>query len=389
MLVDQYPDLPSIPGDPESEALMPRSEEDLHHLPEPVRQLAIGRTWSIRDAVERIERTKHGIALVVDAAGRLLDTITDGDVRRGMLAGIGLDAPASELMSRREHGFYPKPITAPVGTDPADLLALMQEKTLRQIPLLDEDGRVADLVTMDMLLPGGHGPIDAVVMAGGAGARLQPLTHDTPKPMLPVGGRPLLEHIIARLKQADIHDISISTNYLAEQIEAHFGQGEDHDVNIRYLTEEEPRGTAGALALMPRPDSTVLVMNGDILTNVDFAAMLAFHREHNAAMTVAVRNHSIQIPYGVVECDGANIRRIVEKPTRSVFVNAGIYLLEPALWPLIPRDRHFDMTDLIEQARRDDLTVCAFPLREYWLDIGHLPDYEQAQRDVEVLGASP
>jgi dTDP-glucose pyrophosphorylase len=363
--------------------------EDLRHLPEPVRQLAIGRTWSIRDAVERIEKTKHGIALVVDAAGRLLDTITDGDVRRGMLAGVDLDAPASELMNRRAHSLYPKPITAPVGTDPAGLLALMQEKTLRQIPLLDERGHVVDLVTMDMLLPGGQGRVDAVVMAGGTGARLQPLTDETPKPMLPVGGRPLLEHIIARLKQADIHDISISTNYLAEQIEDHFGQGEEHDVNIRYLSEEEPRGTAGALALMASPGSTVLVMNGDILTNVDFAAMLAFHREHAASMTVAVRKHSVQIPYGVVECDGADIRRIVEKPTRNVFVNAGIYLLEPTLWPLIPRDRHFDMTDLIERARAEGQIICAFPIREYWLDIGHPTDYEQAQRDMEVLGVHP
>ncbi len=367
---------------------MPKSEEDLKHLPPPVRELAIGRTWSIRDAIVRIERTKHGIALVVDVEGKLLDTITDGDVRRGMLAGIDLDQCVSELMSRRTNSLYPAPVTARVGTEPSQLLALMHEKTLRQIPLLDDADRVVDLVTMDMLLPDGLGGIDAVVMAGGSGDRLQPLTLQTPKPMLPVGGRPLLELIIGQLKRADIHNISISTNYKAEQIERHFGGGEGHGVSISYLCEEEPRGTAGALALMEPPKATFLVMNGDILTNVDFAAMLAFHREHRSAMTVAVREHKIEIPYGVVECDGTTVSWIAEKPTKVVFVNAGIYLLEPDLCAEIPTDRRFDMTDLIQRVRELDRVVSAFPIREYWLDIGHLHDYDQAQKDVGLMGAA-
>jgi dTDP-glucose pyrophosphorylase len=355
--------------------------EDLDVRSSQLDELIVHPQWSLRDAVARIDASAHGIALVVDAGGRLTHTITDGDIRRAMLTGVDLSQPVNALLAERARRGQHAPITAPVNTSAGDLLELMQRHTIRQVPLIDEHGRVADLVTMDMLLPDSASGLKAVVMAGGQGQRLQPLTLDTPKPMLPVGGRPILEHIIGRLRQSDIHNISISTNYLAEKIEQHFGNGEDHEVHISYLNESQPLGTAGALGLMETPDDTVLVMNGDILTNIDFAAMHAFHREHNAAMTVAVGTHKVSVPYGVVECENAVINNILEKPTYTLFINAGIYLLEPALWNLIPRDTHFNMTDLIDATREAGRIVSAFPIREYWLDIGQMPDYERAQAE--------
>lgn len=365
-------------GGPESSlALVPAGPA------ERVRRLAVGCTDSVREAVLRIERGHQGIALVLDERGSLLGTITDGDVRRAMLAGISLDEPVSRVLARRAEGHYPAPVTAPIDAPRDQLLATMKDRVIRQLPLVDASGRVCDLVTLDELVPApAPRKPEAVIMAGGRGVRLRPLTIDTPKPMLPVGGRPLLERIIGQFREAGIADIKISTNYRAEQIEGHFGDGSGHDVRIRYLCEDQPLGTAGSLTLMDEPSEPFFVMNGDILTTIDFDAMQRFHAEHDAAMTVAVREHVIEVPYGVLECEGVDIRSIREKPTHRSFVNAGIYLVSPALWREIPRGRPSNMTDLIERARENGHRVCAFPIREYWLDIGMMADYERAQADV-------
>lgn len=358
----------------------------------------------IRRAAEAIDRGVRGIALVVNPAGALIGTITDGDIRRAMLDGVELDAPVRVLLERKRGAAYERPVTAGSRASRAELLELMRERRVRQVPLVDDAGCPVALVTLDELvtggsvpfpasagaglsLGGGGGPLTAVVMAGGKGVRLGPLTASTPKPMLHVGGKPLLEHTIERLAEAGVGSVAISTNYLAEQIREHFGDGARFGVPIRYLDETEPLGTAGSLSLLePRPSGPVLVLNGDILTSVDFTALRGFHAENRAVMTVAVRRHLIAVPYGVTECDGAVIRSLVEKPTYSVLVNAGIYVLEPGLLGLIPRGQRFDMTEVIEAARRDGGRVCAFPIREYWLDIGRPDDFAQAQRDAaEVL----
>jgi len=222
-----------------------------------------------------------------------------------------------------------------------------------------------------------------VIMAGGYGKRLRPLTEDLPKPMLPIGGRPLMERIIGQLKDVGIRQVNVTTLYKPEKIKDYFGNGEAFGINLNYIHESEPLGTGGALGLLPKTEEPLLVINGDILTQVDFRAMLDYHREHKADMTVAVRQFGIQVPYGVVECDGPNIRSLREKPEMTFFVNAGIYLLDPPVFNFIPSGERFNMTDLIQWLLDAGRTVVSFPVREYWLDIGQTADYEQAKMDIE------
>lgn len=338
---------------------------------------------SIRAAITCIDRGARGIALVVDDERRLIGTISDGDVRRAMLAAIDMDTPVSALLERKASSVYPKPVTASVGTDRETLLQTMKEFVIQQIPLLDADGCVVDLVTWEELIPAEDLPLQAVIMAGGIGTRLRPLTEEMPKPMLPVGGRPLMERIIAQLQQVGIRQVNVTTHYKPEKIIEHFGDGHAFGVALNYVNEDRPLGTGGALGLLPTPQQPLLVINGDILTQVDFRAMLAFHREHHAEMTVAVRRYVVQVQYGVVECEGPYVRQLQEKPQVGFLVNAGIYLLEPSVYDLIPNGEHFNMTELIQWLLDAKRTVVSFPVREYWLDIGQQVDYAQAQDDVK------
>jgi dTDP-glucose pyrophosphorylase/CBS domain-containing protein len=341
-------------------------------------------TGTLRDAITCIDSNQRGIALVVDQDRRLLGTVTDGDIRRAMLAGRNLEFPIIDILARKaETSPYPRPVTAPVGTDSAVLLEMMHTMVIRQIPLLDESGRVGGLVTMSDLLPEQMLPLEAVIMAGGRGTRLLPLTEHTPKPMLPLGGKPIMELIINQLREAGIHRVNVTTHYESEKIRSHFGDGQNFGVDLKYVEEERPLGTAGALGLMAVPTAPLLVINGDILTQVDFRAMLEFHREHRADLTLGVRRYDIQVPYGVVECEDMLVRNLTEKPSLSFFVNAGIYLLEPSVHKHIPNGQSFNMTDLIQRLLEEGCPVVSFPIREYWLDIGRLSDYELAQEYVK------
>lgn len=339
---------------------------------------------SIREMMQRLDRGAKGIAIVVDADGRLLDTITDGDVRRAILSSINLDLPVQRLLERKDRGPLRVPVSAPLGTPELELLHLMNEYTLRHIPLVDDTGRVVDVALLAELAKESELPLTAVVMAGGFGTRLRPLTELVPKPMLPVGDKPLLAHIIGQLRQAGIRQLNVSTHYKPEAISDHFGNGQDFGIDIRYVHEDQPLGTAGALALVDAPDQPLLVMNGDILTRVDFAAMHEFHRHHHADMTVGVRQYDFKVPYGVVETDGALVTGLSEKPTISHFINAGLYLINPDVRTLVPAARRFDMTDLIHAAIAAGRRVVSFPIREYWLDIGQLDDYQRAQLDMQT-----
>jgi NDP-sugar pyrophosphorylase family protein len=220
-------------------------------------------------------------------------------------------------------------------------------------------------------------------MAGGYGTRLRPLTEKMPKPMLPVGKKPILEFIIKRLRKAGIRHVNISTHYQAEKITQHFGDGKALGVELNYLTEDRPLGTAGGIGLMKTSKEPILVINGDILTDVNFRAMLDFHREHKADMTVAVQKYDVQVSYGVVETEGFLVHKLTEKPNFLYLVNAGIYLLEPSVVSLIPKGKHFDMTDLIQKLLDTGRPVVSFPVREYWLDIGNHAEYNQAQGDAK------
>ena len=337
---------------------------------------------TIQEAWEAIGKGAVSIALLLDSDCCLVGTITDGDIRRAILDRVDLDAPATSLLKYHRGGCW-DPIVAPIGTERDELLRLMREETIRHIPLLNEEGQVVDLVWISELLEQSKLPLSAVVMAGGHGMRLRPLTKDVPKPMLHVGDRPLLERIIEQLSQAGIRRISITTYYQGQQISDHFGDGQDFGVEMNYINEDRPLGTAGALGLMEVPQELMLVINGDILTQMNFPAMFAYHQEHRADLTVAVRKYDLEVPYGVIESDGAFVRELVEKPSFSFFVNAGIYLLEPSVHRYIPKGHHFDMTDLIQRLLEEQRPVASFPIVEYWIDIGQPGDYAQAQEDIE------
>lgn len=337
---------------------------------------------TVRDASACIDANPAKIALVVDEEYRLLDTITDGDIRRAILAGLSLESPVSGLQTCKLQSVGRQPITAPASADAAHLLRLFRETRVRQIPLLDSESRVVDVITVDQLIDRTLLPVRAVIMAGGFGTRLRPLTDDLPKPMLPVGDRPLLEVIVERLCSAGIRHITFLTHYKEEAIREHFQDGSRFGVDIEYVLEETPLGTAGALSLLTPGNEPLLVLNGDILTKVDFTSLYEFHRDHAADITVAVREYDFRVPYGVVEGVGERVERISEKPIVRYFVNAGIYLLRPEICARLQHNTHCDMPTLINGCVAAGLAVVSFPIREYWLDIGQMDDYRKADGDL-------
>ena len=344
-------------------------------------RLSVSPANSVREVMECIDRSAKGIALVLDERRHLIGTVTDGDIRRAILAGMDLELPIGELLKHRQPAFAAA-ITAPLGTDDTTLLHVMSENDVRHIPLVDEDGCVADVAFLTEMVKEYELPLRAVVMAGGLGSRLRPLTEEVPKPMLPVGDKPLLEHIVDQLKQAGIRQVNVATHYKSEVIAEHFKNGEAFGVDIRYVKEDQPLGTAGALSLIEEMDEPLLVMNGDILTRVDFRALLNFHREHKADLTVCVRQYEFRVPYGVIDTDGVTITGISEKPVVRQFINAGIYLLSPQVLRSIPNGQPYDIPDLIEHLIEEKRTVVCFPIREYWLDIGKVDQYDQAKADI-------
>ena len=332
----------------------------------------------LRGLLEQMERSLKGIVIIVNEQQRIIGTVTDGDVRRAILAGLSLDSEAQDVVARNSD----EPVTAPLGISHGDALTTMRGHDIRQLPLIDKDQRVQDVLVLQDVSEAPLSSMRAVVVAGGYGQRLLPLTSDTPKPMLPVGDTPLLQRIIGQIRDAGIRNVNLTTHYQDDVIIDHFGNGAGFGVDISYLREDEPLGTAGALSMMSPSEEPVLVVNGDILTAVNFGAMVAFHDEHGADMTVGVREYKIKVPYGVVESDGLWVKQISEKPELRHFVSAGVYLLGPRAHCLVQQGRRFDMTDLIEAVLAASGKVASFPIVEYWMDIGRMEDYERAQSDV-------
>ena len=254
---------------------------------------------------------------------------------------------------------------------------------MRHLPLVDGGGRVVDVLLLEDLLDAGRVPNHAVLMAGGDGKRLRPLTDSVPKPLLRVGGKPILEVLVERLRAAGVRSFHITVRHKSEMIEQHFGDGSRHDVSIRYIREEEPLGTAGALTrLGETPRDPIFLVNGDILTKCDFRGMLAFHERAGADVTVGTVRQEIDLQYGVVEVEGDRLTTLSEKPRLDLRINAGIYVIAPAVLARIPRDRVFDATDLVRLLLERKDHVAAFPIRDYWLDVGRLDDFHKADRDV-------
>lgn len=328
-------------------------------------------------AISTLDKGGLGIVLVTDSDGILRGTLTDGDVRRALLRHQTMDTPVSEIMCAT-------PQVAEQHWSREKLLSVMESSRILQLPVVDVNRRVVGIETLHDML--GHKRLDNPVflMAGGFGKRLYPLTQDCPKPMLKVGGRPILELIMQDFADAGFHRFFISTHYLPEVIRDHFGDGSRWNVSIQYVHESEPLGTGGALGLLPHDeiDLPIFLMNGDLLTRVDYRCLLDFHERHQGSATLCVREYESQIPYGVIKSDGHRITHIVEKPVQRSFISAGIYMLSPELIRRVAPNERIDMPTLLEREIGAGRDVNMFPVHEYWLDIGRMDDFQRAQHEV-------
>jgi len=335
---------------------------------------------TLKQAIEVLDCEMLRIVMVVDDQQKLLGTITDGDIRRALIQHMGMATSLDSIM-------FEQPSTAMIDEDKESILQTMKAKDLLQIPLIDNLGRVVGLETLHQLLQSNKFENPVFLMAGGFGTRLHPLTHDKPKALLKVGNKPIMETILNQFIDLGFHNFFISTHYKAEMVRAHFGDGEQWGGNIKYVYEEEPLGTAGAIGLLPKdiPDLPIVMMNGDLLTKVNFQNLLKFHNEQGGIATMCVREYDFQVPYGVIESEGQRIKGIVEKPVHSFFINAGIYVLSPSLIKKVDGSNYLDMPQLIEEQINLGEQVNMFPIHEYWLDIGRREDYESAQADVDTI----
>lgn len=332
---------------------------------------------SLRHAVSVIDRDVARIALIVDGERVLRGVVTDGDVRRALLAGAQLDGPASTAMTTH-------PVVAPTGTSDDEILDLMQRHAVRQVPILDEYGRVADIRILDLLHREERDLCPVLIMAGGLGTRLGDLTRKTPKPLMRVGGRPILSLLIEDLASQGFRRILLAVNYRADLIEEHVGDGSRYGVDVAYIRETEPLGTAGAIRLAAPhvSEPELMVTNADLLTRVNFRELLSFHRREAHELTVGVIESTLQLRYGLIETKGTRVVAIREKPALKHFINAGIYVLDRGLSDLVPEGR-FDMDALINTAMKRHVVGC-FPIHEYWTDIGEPADLRRAADDFKI-----
>ncbi|WP_144393553.1 nucleotidyltransferase family protein [Pleionea sediminis] len=344
------------------------------------KKVLIGEDANVREALKVIDSNSMKVALVVDEYCHLKGLVADGDIRRGMLNGIGFNDSVTSIMTTEPH-------TAPVASSKEQLKTLMQEKQILAVPLIDEYGCVQGLVTIRDALDVETKKNPVFIMAGGFGTRLRPLTDNCPKPMLKVGGKPILHIIIDIFKRSGFTEFYISTHYLPEVIMDYFGDGSAFGVNIKYVHEDTPLGTGGALGLLPSdmPELPLIMINGDILTNVNFSHLLDFHVKNDAEVTMCVRDYEVKVPFGVVEGNGNLITRMVEKPTYRYFVNAGIYIISPNVYKKVNSMAVIDMPTLLEKHIEQGDKVLKLPIHEYWLDIGRIDDFSRAQQDIETM----
>jgi dTDP-glucose pyrophosphorylase len=327
---------------------------------------------TLHDAIRKLNDVALKIVLVCDRAGTLIGTISDGDIRRGLLRGLTLQSPVTEV-TRRD------PLVVPEGMGREMVFQLMAANKIQQIPVVDAEHRPVGLHLWDELTTPSERPNLMVIMAGGMGTRLRPFTESCPKPMLPVAGKPMLEHIIERALQEGFRHFLLAIHYLGHIVEEHFGNGDRLGARIDYLREEAPLGTAGALSLLaPRPELPFVVTNGDVMTDIRYGELLDFHLRHAAVATMAVRQHEWQHPFGVVQMDGVDIVGFEEKPVARTHINAGVYALSPGALDCLPTNERCDMPGLFERVQSLGLRTVAYPMHEPWLDVGRPDDLAKA-----------
>jgi dTDP-glucose pyrophosphorylase len=326
----------------------------------------------ILKAIEVLDRTGLQIVLVVTADQRLLGTLTDGDIRRALLRNTTMQTPIETMMATN-------PMVAPEELDQATARQIMKSNRILQLPVVDSEQRVVGLHLWDQLERPSLRDNLVVIMAGGRGERLRPYTEDCPKPMLPVAGKPILEHIIERACTQGFVNFVLAVHYLGQQIEDYFGDGSKWNIHIDYLRENSPLGTAGALSLLTsQPTLPMVVTNGDVLTDIHYGELLDFHRRHQAVATMAVRQHEWQHPFGVVHTEGVEIIGMEEKPVHRTHVNTGIYVLAPEALGLLAPNAPCDMPTLFQRLQANGQRTIAYPMHEPWLDVGRLDDLPRA-----------
>jgi len=340
------------------------------------RKIILKESNTMQDAVKVLDDEALGIVMIVNGDNKLIGTVTDGDIRRGLIKRHSMNTVLSEVMFR-------EPTVATIDDDSNKILMQMKVLGLMQIPLLDKEKRVVGLETLHHILSNNRHENPVFLMAGGFGKRLQPLTNNTPKPLLKVGAKPILESILEQFIEAGFYNFYISIHFKAEMVRDYFGDGSKWNVNIKYVFEKSPLGTAGSLGLLPKnlPDMPILMMNGDLLTKVDFVELLNFHLHHGGDATMCVRAYDLQVPYGVVKSKDHLITSIEEKPKHSFFVNAGIYVLNSSMFLDIDGKSYIDMPTLMQDTIDNSGQINMFPVHEYWLDIGHINQFEKAQED--------
>lgn len=340
-----------------------------------IQNIKLTKTATIKEALKIIDSGAMQIAIVVDKEDKLIGTVTDGDIRRGLLNNLSLDDSIESII-------FKTPTVAKVSDTKEEVLKKALLKKIHQIPIVDDENRVVGLKEIEELVKSQIKSNKVVLMVGGLGTRLRPLTDNTPKPMLKVGNKPILQTIVEKFAEYGYVNIVMCVNYKSHIIEDYFGDGSEFGVNIEYVLEEERMGTAGALSLLKKlPTESFFVMNGDLLTNINLEYLHEYHISNNSIATMCVREYDFQVPYGVVNLDNNKILSIEEKPVHKFFVSAGIYMLSPDVLEYIPNNEFYDMPTLFEKLISKNKNIVSFPLREYWLDIGRVEEFEKANSE--------
>lgn len=338
------------------------------------RKTLISPDLQISNVIEVIDLNSQQIAIVTDDEGKLIGTVTDGDIRRGILKKIPLSCPVSQIMN-------PHPIAIPKMNDRKSIINILKANKIRHLPVIDEFRHVIGIERLEAQLSDFHSNW-VVIMAGGRGKRLKSLTDECPKPMLKIGGKPVLQTILEQFIRQGFTRFCISVNYKSIQIKEYFGDGTWMGAKIVYIDEKQRMGTAGSLSLFPfETQEPVIVLNGDILTKLSFEQLIDFHRDHKAKATIAVAMYDFQLPYGLIKANKDHLIGFEEKPVFSSFINAGIYVLNPEVLSCVPKNSYFDMNNLFKILLENEEPVCIFPIREYWADIGEMGSFHLACQD--------
>jgi len=342
---------------------------------ENISEICLNYKETLINALKNLEKHNSQIVLVIDDKGKLIGTISDGDIRRNLIIGISLETQVSEIMNKNFVSVH-KDLRKHL------ILDIMKKKEINQIPVIDKDGKVTDIILLRELIKTTkkhNNPV--LIMAGGIGSRLMPFTENCPKPMLKVGEKPILEILIEQLIENGFSNFYISVNYLKEQIIKYFNDGSKWNVNIKYLKEKKRLGTAGSLSLLPKDlKESFIVINGDILTKFNLYQLLDFHKKNHSFATICAREYEFKVPFGVIESNGIELNQIVEKPTYKSYVNAGVYTFEPEVLNLIKSNESIDMPELIERMKNLKKKINVCPIHEFWIDIGRHETLNKAHK---------